>query len=209
MRSDLLCRVWIGESWLRSQFVCINITLPPPYPCTLWKVMLAQNVRFFASKSLLQIQLVESESDIDTKSLLSFCIKITPSNSVGRKWKWHRHKESSVFFNQNYSSSSQSLSSTPSMQSWNLVFCDLSNNALQCIVTHDSWGFCQKNYLFKRLCGEKNDIGHTFPWCQRKSEAPDVTCSREWVVPRILLTESFSPFPMLSASSLFKVMRAE
>merc|ERR1719361_973615 len=40
--------------------------------------MLAQNVRFFASKSLLQIQLVESESDIDTKSLQSFCIKITP-----------------------------------------------------------------------------------------------------------------------------------
>ena len=40
------------------------------------------------------------------------------------------------------------------MQSWNLVFCDLSNNALQCIVTHDSWGFCQKNYLFKRLCGD-------------------------------------------------------
>ena len=112
MRSDLLCRVWIGESWLRSQFVCINITLP------------------------------------------FLCFKITPSNSIGRKWKWHWHKESSVFLHQNYSSSSQSLSSTPSMQSWNLVFCDLSNNALQCIVTHDSWGFCQKNYLFKRLCGD-------------------------------------------------------
>ena len=77
MRSDLLCRVWIGESWLRSQFACINITLPPHFPCTLWKVMLAQNVRFFASKSL-QIRLVESESDIDTKSLQSFCIKIIP-----------------------------------------------------------------------------------------------------------------------------------
>ena len=78
MRSDLLCRVWIGESWPRSLFVCIKITLLPHFPCTLWKVMLAQNVRFFASKSLLQIQLVESESDIDTKSLQSFLIKIIP-----------------------------------------------------------------------------------------------------------------------------------
>ena len=37
----------------------------------------------------------------------------------------------------------------------------------------------------------------------------DVTCSREWVVPRILLTESFKPFPMLSASSLLNVIRSK
>ena len=39
-----------------------------------------------------------------------------------------------------------------------------------------------------------------------KSES-DLTCSRECVVPRILLTESFNPFPMLSASSLLEIMR--
>ena len=186
MRSDLLCRVWIGESWLRSQFVCINITLPPPYPCTLWKVMLAQNVRFFASKSLLQIQLVESESDIDTKSLQSFCIKIIPPPP------------------------SPCPPHPPCSPG---IWCFVIYPTMHCNV---SWLTIREVSVKKIICSRDCVVTQKWKWywshfslVSRKSEPPDVTCSREWVVPRILLTESFSPFPMLSASSLFKVMRAK
>ena len=68
-----------------------------------------------------------------------------------------------------------------------------------------SWGFSNLWMLEVPYFGWKYLLMQNRKWKWKYLVLHDlVTCSREWVVPRILLTESFIPFPMLFASSLHK-----
>ena len=71
------------------------------------------------------------------------------------------------------------------------------------MIVKDNDGSCS---VFKRVnCTKKMKI-LLIQSVAKNDDDDGVTCSREWVVPRILLTESFNPLPMLSASSLVKVI---
>ena len=73
------------------------------------------------------------------------------------------------------------------------------------MIVKDDDGTCS---VFKRVnCTKKMNILLIQSVAKNYDDDDDVTCSREWVVPRILLTESFNPLPMFSASSLVKVIR--
>ena len=90
--APLLClNRW--ESWL-CPYICINIT----------HYLL---MKFSSFCSLCEVEI----------SVLLLYFKIT-SFQIERQWKWRHGKLLSVFWLQDHSSSSQSLSSTPSMRSW-------------------------------------------------------------------------------------------